>query len=272
MLALSQRLVIPGIISLILFGLLFYKTEEMLSGLGDPAIISGWALILLMVSLALINTRKKLVAFNLGRIKHWLAFHIVGGFLAVAIFLLHTGSLFPLGLYEQILSILFWLVSFTGVWGMMITIFYPRRLTEDNDTEITYERVPSQIFEMRKQAEAEVLACTEASGQSTLSQHYEETLYWFFKQPRFYWNHAIGGEEAFTWIRQQGTAVKRYLNEKETSYLNRIIDLAETKAKTDKHYACQDIMRKWLLVHVPLSVAVLGMSVWHIFLIHVYSS
>jgi hypothetical protein len=155
---------------------------------------------------------------------------------------------------------------------MVITMFYPRRLTEDSDTEITYERVPSQIFEIRKQAEAEVLACTEESGQSTLSQHYEETLYWFFKQPRFYLNHAVGGEEAFTWIRRQGKAVERYLNEKETSYLNRIIDLAETKAKTDKHYACQDIMRKWLLVHVPLSVAVLGMSVWHILLIHVYSS
>jgi hypothetical protein len=272
MIALSQRLIMPGIISLVLFGVLFYQTEEMLSGLEDPTVVSGWALIALMVLLALINTRKKLIAFNLGRIKNWLAFHIAGGFLAVAIFLLHTGSLFPLGLYEQLLAVLFWLVSITGVWGVVITMFFPRRLTEDNDTEITYENVPSVIFEIRKLAEAELLACTEESGQSTLSQHYGETLDWFFKRPRFYLNHIMGGKKAFSWIRRQGTVVERYLSEKETGYLNRIIELAERKAVTDKHYACQDIMRKWLLVHIPLSIALLGMSVWHILLIHVYSS
>jgi hypothetical protein len=167
---------------------------------------------------------------------------------------------------------LFWLVSITGVWGVVITMFYPRRLTEDNNAEITYEIVPSEIFEIRKLAEAEVLACTEESGQPTLSQHYAETLDWFFKQPRFYLNHIMGGENALAWIRRQGKSVERYLNEKETGYLNRIIALAERKSVTDKHYACQDIMRKWLLVHVPLSVALLGMAVWHIFLIHVYSS
>jgi hypothetical protein len=66
MIALSQRLIMPGIISLVLFGVLFYQTEEMLSGLEDPTVVSGWALIALMVLLALINTRKKLIAFNLG--------------------------------------------------------------------------------------------------------------------------------------------------------------------------------------------------------------
>ena len=65
--------------------------------------------------------------------------------------------------------------------------------------------------------------------------------------------------------------MRRYLSDKEAPYLDRLLALAERKAIVDKHYACQDVMRKWLVAHIPLSVALIGMSVWHLLLIHVYS-
>jgi hypothetical protein len=220
--------------------------------------------------LALFNTRKKLAAFNLGLVRTWFVFHVAGGVLTVAIFLLHTGTIVPLGLYEQFLAVLFWLVSITGVIGVAIITIYPRRLT-DSGHEIIYERVSADIFDIRELAEAEVIACTEEAGQSTLSEHYDETMDWYFRRPRFYINHLFSGVQAAAWIRSQGNAVRRYLSDKEAPYLDRLLDLAEKKAVIDKQFACQDIMRKWLVGHIPLSVALLGMSVWHILLVYVYS-
>ncbi|MDA0240102.1 MAG: hypothetical protein O3A84_08770 [Proteobacteria bacterium] len=270
MLNLAHRLVLPGVLGIVLFAGLWYAADRTYMQLGNPKILTGWSLFGLMIFLALFNTRKKLAAFNLGRAKTWLALHVAGGVLAVAVFLFHTGTLWPLGAYEQFLTALFWLVSLTGILGLAIITVYPRRLT-DSGLEIIYERVPAEISEIRQLAEAEVIACTEEAGQPTLSDHYEETMDWYFRRPRFFINHLVGGVQAAAWIRSQGDAVRRYLSDKEAPYLDRLLALAERKAIVDKHYACQDVMRKWLVAHIPLSVALIGMSVWHLLLIHVYS-
>ena len=47
--------------------------------------------------------------------------------------------------------------------------------------------------------------------------------------------------------------------------------LAETKNKIDIHYALQTVMKRWLLIHVPLTVAVLMLVVWHVLLVHAYA-
>ena len=268
--SLARRLIIPIIFSILLFILLWYGAEKSYMQLEDPKVLTGWSLFGLLILLSLFNTRKKLIAFNLGRVRTWLAFHVAGGMLAIAGFVYHTGSIIPLGLYEQVLASLFWLVSLTGIIGVAITVIFPSRLT-DSGLEVTYERVPLEIFDIRELAEAEVVACTEEAGQETLSKHYEETMDWYFRKPRFFVNHLFGGVQSSAWIRLQGNAVRRYLSDKEMPYLDRLLALAERKALTDKQYACQDVMRKWLVVHIPLSVALLAISVWHILLIHVYS-
>lgn len=270
MLNLAHRLVLPGILGVVLFGVLWYAVDKSYMELGDPKILTGWSLFGVMIFLGLFNTRKKLAAFNLGLVRTWLALHVAGGFLAVAIFLFHTGTIVPTGLYEQFLAILFWLVSITGMLGIAIITIYPRRLT-DSGLEIIYEQIPAEIFQIREMAEAEVIACTEEAGQPTLSEHYEETMDWYFRRPRFFINHLVGGVQAAAWIRSQGDAVRRYLSDKEAPYLDRLLALAERKAIVDKQFACQDVMRKWLVAHIPLSVALIGMSVWHVLLVYVYA-
>nr|MBC8452036.1 hypothetical protein [Rhodospirillaceae bacterium] len=210
MLNLAHRLIIPGIVGVILFGILWYQADKTFMQLGDPKIWTGWSLFGLMIFLALFNTRKKLAAFNLGLVRTWLAFHVAGGVLAVAVFLFHSGTFVPMGMYEQFLAVLFWLVSITGVIGIAIITIYPRRLT-DSGHEIIYERIPAEIFDIRELAESEVITCTEEAGQPTLSEHYEETMDWYFRRPRFYINHLVGGVQAAAWIRSQGDAVRRYL-------------------------------------------------------------
>ena len=270
MLPLAHRLALPLTLCIVLFGALWFWSDQVAAELGDPEIVTGWSLFCLMLFLGAFNVRKKLTAFNLGRARTWLALHIAVGLLVVVVFLFHTGTLWPTGLYEQFMAALFWLVSATGVLGVAIIITYPKRLT-DSGREIIYERIPNEVYTIRERAEAEVVACTEESGANTLADHYEETLDWYFRRPRFYLNYVVGGNQAEAWLRSHGDAVRRYLSDKETPYLNRLLELAEQKAAIDRQYACQDVMRKWLVAHIPLSVGLIAMSVWHLLLVYVYA-
>ncbi len=232
--------------------------------------ITGYSLFALMIALALFNARKKLAMVPLIRSAYWLAIHVVGGAAAVILFFIHTGSIWPTGGYEQALALVFYLVSVSGIVGYAIQRVNPRRLVQ-TDLEIIYERIPAELAEIREKAEAEILACTEGTGSDTLARHYMETLSWYFRRPRFILNNVFGGKAVEHWLRLQYRTVNRYLNDNEREYLDRINDLAEMKAKIDVHYACQGMMKGWLLVHLPLAAAVLGLMFWHVIVVNVYA-
>ncbi len=252
-----------------IISLTVYANEARLS-LGRSEFITGYALFALMLALAIFNTRKKLSMVPLGRVAYWLAFHAVGGMVAIAIFFVHTGSFWPSGAYEQALAVTFYMVSLSGIFGYIIQRYYPKRLVQ-SDFEIIYERIPAEIAEVREKAEAAVRACADETGSDTLARHYLETMRWYFRKPRFYLNHALGGQAGEHWISHQHQTIDRYLNDAERAHLETITALARYKNDIDLHYACQSIMKMWLLVHVPLAAAVLGLMFWHVIVVNVYA-
>ncbi len=148
---------------------------------------------------------------------------------------------------------------------------YPRQLS-DTQVEVIYERIPAEVAQLREKAESLVMNCTRETGSDTLARHYLETLHWFFRQPRFFANHAFfGGKKARAWYRQQCDAVRLYLNEAERDFLDLLTLLAERKTEVDFHYAAQTLMKRWLLLHVPLTAVVVLLVVWHLLLVHIYS-
>lgn len=237
--------------------------------LHDPAILTGYYLFGLMVLLGLFNLRKKLSMVPLGNASTWLRVHVTGGLLAVALFWLHIGKLWPTGLYEQLLTLTFYLVSITGVAGYVLLRIYPSRLTQSG-IEVIYERIPAELAAIREEAEALILRCAEETKNDTIARHYLETFHWFFSRPRHFWSHALGSRKGANWVRNEINNLRRYLNDAEQSHLDKLADLAFVKNRIDYHYAAQSIMKIWLLFHLPLSVAVLALAVWHFILVHVY--
>jgi hypothetical protein len=246
-----------------------YAREASVS-LDRSEFLTGYILFGLMLALALFNARKKLSMVPLGRAAYWLAGHAVGGMLAIALFFIHTNSFWPEGGYEQALAVIFYLVSLSGIFGFLIQRYFPKRLVQ-SDFEIIYERIPAEVAEVREKAEAAVRACTDATGSDTLARHYFEALSWYFRRPRFFLNHALGGEAGEHWIRHQHQTVDRYLSDAEREHLESLSELARYKNQIDLHYACQSIMKLWLLVHVPLAAAVLGLMFWHVIVVNVYA-
>ena len=263
----SVTFIILGVIT---FALVAWYARTTSLQLGNPAIVTGYTLLGLMLLLGFFNIRKRLSMVPVGRGSLWLAFHVVAGVLAMAMFWLHTGTVWPVGTYERILTVLFYLVSLTGIFGYIILRGLPRRLTQTG-IEVMYERIPTEIGEIREKVEALTLECTEKTGSDTVAQHYIGTLNWFFRRPRFRLSHLVGGDAAGHWLRGPGSAARRYLNNDEKEYFDQILELGALKILVDRHYACQDLMKKWLLVHVPLSMAVILVSIWHVLLVNVYA-
>jgi len=252
------------------FGLIAFGQHRLSLQFGNPRVLTGWALLTIFVILALFNVRKRFSMLPLGSARTWLLIHVAGGSLALAVFWLHTGTLWPLGLYEQCLTVLFYAISANGILGYLLQRIYPNRLTQTG-LEVIYERIPSELAEIRERAEALILACTKETASDVLAQHYQQTFSWFFQRPRFVVSHILGGFRGEHWVRHQCSTVQRYLNAVELGYLERLASLARIKNQIDFHYAAQGVMKGWLLVHVPLAAALLVLAVWHVVLVHVYA-
>ncbi|MEC9344885.1 MAG: hypothetical protein VYB54_01585 [Pseudomonadota bacterium] len=237
---------------------------------GEPAVVTGYTLAGLMVFLGLFNTRKKLSMIPLGRGAYWTAAHGIAGALALSVFFLHTrGTVIPDGSYERLLAGLFYLVTITGVLGYWLQRMLPRRLTE-NGLEVIWERIPGEIAEIREKAEAIVEEAADKSASDTLARYYMETLAWFFRRPRFPLSHFFGARAGDAWIRREFTAMRRYVDETESGYLQQLEQLALLKNRLDFAWSVNGFLKIWLLFHVPLAVGTLLVMIWHIILVHVY--
>jgi hypothetical protein len=238
--------------------------------LGPSYLVSGYALLAIMVFLAAFNLRKRLAMLPLIRMRWWNFVHTCLGTVALAVFWLHTDSLWASGMYEQILAALVYLVSASGVCGVFLQRMSPSRLTQTG-IEVIFERIPAELADLQQQAETLILECTRSTGHDTLARSYVESLQWFFFRPRFVASHIRGSQSAEFWLKQRFATVRRYLNHEEQAYLAQLERLAELKTALDAHYAGQLLLRSWLLIHVPCVATLLTLALWHVLLVHIYA-
>lgn len=253
-----------------LFAVLWIAARHIWLGLGDPAYLTGYILLALMLLLALFNARKRLSMVPLGRASVWLTLHVVGGLLVLALFWLHTGTALPSGTYEIFLTLLVYLVAASGIVGFLIQLASPPRLTRSGD-EIIYERIPAELARLREEAQALVLACAEKTGSDALARHYDENLHWYFRRPRFFLSNVLGSLRAQHWLANHAGSVARYLSAPEREFHDRLCELAGTKSEVDAQYALQSLMKWWLFFHVPPSAALVVFALWHLVVVNLYA-
>lgn len=253
----------------VLVGLAYWRKSAHRT-LGDTDFVTGYVLLGAVLVLALYSARKKLPMVPLGRASTWLTLHVVVGLGSMALYWLHTWTLWPLGLTDRILAALFLLVCASGVAGYGLQLLIPGRLTRGG-SEIIYERIPAEIARLREAAERAVLTAAEASGHDTLGRYYVQTLAWYFARPRFVANHIFAGGRARFWLRRRLDTVAQLLGPAERPQLDRLAELAWAKTAVDVQYALQTLLKGWTVIHVPLAAAMLAFAAWHVILVHVYA-
>jgi hypothetical protein len=239
-------------------------------GLGDPVFVTGYLLLAAIVFLALYNGRKKLSMVPLGRVSTWLTLHLVVGCATIVLFTLHARTLWPLGLADRALALLFYLVTLSGLGGYVLQLWLPGRLTRSGP-EVIYERIPAEIAILRDAAERVVTTAAEQAGFDTLGRYYVETLSWYFARPRFQLSHVFGGRRAEFWFRRRLATIRHHLSDAERPALDRLAELGAAKTVVDTQYAMQSVLKAWTLFHVPLAAALLSVGAWHLILVHVYA-
>ncbi|MBS38547.1 MAG: hypothetical protein CMO26_21805 [Thiotrichales bacterium] len=237
--------------------------------LGQPAIITGYSLFAVMLFLLFFNVRKRLAMLPMVRVHWWTMAHSVFGLLAVAMYFLHTETIWPNGLYEQLLTGLFYLATVSGIFGYVIQRLYPKRLS-GKGVEVIYERIPQEIVRLRDTAESIVMTCARETESDTLARYYVETFEWFFRRPRFMLSHLTGADKSDYWLENQLSNSRQYLNEQEQAFLDSLYTLAFEKNTIDFHFAAQRLMKAWLLVHIPTVIALVVLALWHLLIVNIY--
>lgn len=266
----SRAGVLLLLLAAVAFAVLWFAARRVWLELGDPALLTGYCLLAVMVLLALFTARKRLSMVPLGRASVWLTLHVIGGLLTIALYGLHVGAFWPTGGYEIVLALLFYIVVVSGIVGFLVQSICPTRLTRSGE-EVIYERIPAELARLREAAESVVLACTEKSSSDTLARHYDEVLHWYFQKPRFFMSNVFGSLQAQHWLENQARSLARYLSPSEQDFEQQLYALAEAKSEIDAQYALQSLMKWWLFFHVPPSAALLVFAVWHLIVVNLYA-
>ncbi len=230
----------------------------------------------LMVFAGLLSALRKVPAWWwIGSRKAWLKGHVWLGLLSVVVILCHSGFRWG-GVLEQALWVVFGLTIITGVFGLLLQQFVPRMITTRVPCEAPYEQIPHLCKVMAQKAEKLVSSAWERDLQETqmsmrgsqlglgakvqLQEFYEAQILPFLSKP--YRRSALlaqplQAETAFARLKAlPGLAdVKEQVEELELLCAER----RQLAAQERLHH----LLHGWLLLHIPLSVALLILGVAH---------
>jgi hypothetical protein len=244
-----------------------YRAERRL---GQGAVITGYALFVVMLALGAFNLRKRLPALPLGTARAWMIAHAALGAVAIPLYFQHSGGLWPAGRYEQLIAVAFYVTAISGIFGYFLEWLLPRRLTDLGD-EVVFERIPAEIAALRERVEALIVEAMQEAGSSTLGRYYSESLDWYFWRPRFLLANLVGSNRSARWLRGHISALHRYLNERERLALDQIEALALRKSRLDAHYVLQGTLKLWLFAHVPAAGLLVALALWHLMVVNIYA-
>lgn len=231
--------------------------------MGHASSVSGWALFLIILGLAAYQLRKRLPFLPLGNVATWLQVHIYAGLLTGCLFLIHIGYRIPDGTLESILAVLYLLVFFSGVGGLILSRTIPTRLASRGE-EVLFERIPVFIGKLRDDVEALVFDAISVTDTSAIPELYQRHLQTFFDRPRHALLHLLHSKRPVGLLLDEVQATRRFVNEKELVILDQIAQRVQAKDDLDYQFALQGALKLWLFVHVPLTWSLIVIAVCHL--------
>jgi len=238
----------------------------------------------LMIFLAMALTpRKKLRTLRIGRVHHWMQAHVWFGLLSFPIILYHAGFRENLwgGALTTSLMLLFLVIEISGIVGLMMQQIIPTKMLQDIPFETIYEEIDHVLESLRQEATEKVTALTDRKterefnldavpagaasvatmtpGSDVLSEFFQTQVLPFLapRPGKISLRDAASSARAFDRLR---TEVPVELQETAND-LQSIVDERRQLIRQQRLHA---FLHGWLLVHVPLSAAMLVLMVVHI--------
>jgi hypothetical protein len=260
------------------------------SALGLAYGIIGFAF---MLFAGLLSLRKKFPIWRIGRASSWMRGHLWLGLLSFPLILLH-GGFYLGGSLTRVLMWMFLIVFVSGIFGAVVQHYLPRIHTERLPMETIYEqidRVRGQLAEEAAKlvddscaalegdvtrASTEQLAVAAAAGvnwdvtvasglqadervATELRQFYRRDIHSYLEKSGSYRQPLADRSRSQAMFRQMRVLLPPNLH----PAIDELENICEEKRELDQQNTMHKLLHGWLLVHVPLSYAVLLLGALH---------
>lgn len=261
---------------------------------GSPiGLVFGFTGFGFMIYAGLLGARKKVPVMRLGRAQAWMRGHLWLGLLALPLILFHGGFHFG----GPLTSILLWLLIITvvsGVFGAILQHYLPRLMFERVPMETIYDEIDRVREQLRAEAEGFIVDLCggepeavevgagerlRAGGSSAmrprgggsiqygLSEEEVEPVRSFYNTELLPFLQAPGAPGSRLGDDTRATAAFTKLRMLVPTAAHPVIanleNLCEEERQLTRQARLHKVLHIWLLVHIPLSLALLLLSVFH---------
>ena len=236
-----------------------------------------------MVFAGLLGMRKRFPIWRIGRAQSWMRGHLWLGLISLAIILFHAGFHFGGGL-TTVLMWLFIIVVVSGVAGAALQHFMPRMILAQVTMETIYDEIGHVRQQLLEEAESLVAGAapkiTAAPAYATAGAPFEaiaselavdeqavrELNEFYEREVRTFLQHGGAGASRVANV-DRSRAMFQQLRVLLPPALHPVAEdlenSCEEKRQTDRQAVMHRILHGWLLVHIPLSLALLVLGAFH---------
>jgi hypothetical protein len=266
-------------VSLLLCGL--YRVPAAKGSMGGTAmgLVFGSFGFAFMIFAALLGARKRFPIYRLGRAQTWMRGHLWLGLLSLPLILFHSGFRYGHGLTSLLMTLLILVVA-SGIFGAALQHFMPALMTR----EVTMETIYDEISHVRAQLleEAEELIKQAAGGDkkagiensgaesvettvsvvdqaAPLRSFYEREMKPFLEKPGARGSALQGAAQARSAFAQLRTLVPASLH----VTIEDLEGICEEERQLTLQSKLHMWLHGWLLVHIPLSLALILLGAVH---------
>ena len=253
-----------------IFGLQKYGLGERIVSFLNMRWITG---IVGLAGIALVMTypaRRQVYTRRAGPLRYWLLVHAYAGVIAGILILLH-GGIHSGGALTTALMISWDLVIFTGILGILIYIFAPRKLTKIEGSPLLIDDLRDRREELQKEI-AEIAAQNPGPLQAIVKEKVVPRLISFGYLLRQF----FGREELERMVETAKAAFNperaTLASERDRRKLDRAIEAAATLRRIDALIYLHRSLKLWLPPHVASTAIMLALMIVHIIQVVYYAS
>jgi hypothetical protein len=212
----------------------------------------------------------------------WRKIHIFVGYLLIGAFISHSNFSLPDTGFEWALWTGFVLVTLSGIFGAYLA--WSLKAKRQIDEGISYDRIPALRAELARDVHMAVAEAGPAAAQlafpglpglphdAWITDLYTAHLQDFFEGPRNYTAHLIGSQRPLRRLADEIDSLSGYVDQQSQEKLAAIKTLVIKKDRLDFAHAYLGLTRVWLFVHVPVTYALIVLSVLHVIVVYAFSS
>jgi hypothetical protein len=268
-----------GLLIAAISGGLFWLIWIYGNGLRDPRYLDGWMLTVGMGVQLYFHIAIKTASLSPKSAARWRKTHIFVGYLLIAAFIAHSDFSLPDTGFEWALWAGFVLVTLSGIFGTYLA--WSLKAKHVIDDSVTYDRIPARRAELARDVHAAVaktdtaapaIALPAPPHDAWIRDLYNTRLRDFFQGQRNFTAHLIGSQRPLKRLTDEIDNLSRYVDQRSQEKLAAIKSLVIEKDRLDFARVYLGLGKAWLFVHVPVTYALIVLTVLHVLVVYAFSS